>query len=130
MNTNTSQSSKNPKFVIRKRRVFSEVFKREQVAKLVSGELSIAQLAKNWQIATKTAYQWLYTYSPQHTKGTIMVVQQDSEATKTQQLLQQIAQLERALGQKQLIIDYQDKLMELASKELQVDLKKTFAHQP
>ncbi len=40
-----------------------------------------------------------------------MVVQKESEATKVQALQAQVAALERALGQKQMVIDYQDKLL-------------------
>jgi hypothetical protein len=55
-----------------------------------------------------------------------MIVQQDSEAAKTQELLKKVAELERILGQKQMEIDYQSKLIEIASKELEIDLKKSF----
>ena len=55
-----------------------------------------------------------------------MVVQQDSEAVKTQELLKRVAELERILGQKQMEIDYQSKLIEIASKELEIDIKKSF----
>ncbi len=55
-----------------------------------------------------------------------MVVQQESEAAKTQELLKRVAELERILGQKQMEIDYQSKLIEIASKELDIDLKKSF----
>lgn len=55
-----------------------------------------------------------------------MIVQQDSEEAKTQELLKKVAELERILGQKQMEIDYQSKLIEIASKELDIDLKKSF----
>lgn len=55
-----------------------------------------------------------------------MVIQKDSESAKTQELLERVSELERALGQKQMIIDYQAKLIEIASKELDIDLKKNF----
>ena len=55
-----------------------------------------------------------------------MVVQQESEAAKTQKLLKRVAELERILGQKQMEIDYQSKLIEIASKQLDIDLKKSF----
>ena len=54
-----------------------------------------------------------------------MVVQKDSEAQKTIELLNLVAELERKLGQKQMQIDYLEKLVEIASKDLDVDLKKT-----
>ncbi len=56
-----------------------------------------------------------------------MVIQLDSEATKTQELLQRISELERILGQKQMIIDFNERLLEIASKELEIDLKKNFS---
>ena len=52
-----------------------------------------------------------------------MIVQQDSEEAKTQELLKKVAELERLLGQKQMEIDYQSKLIEIA-------LKGTFRHRP
>ena len=59
-----------------------------------------------------------------------MVIQKDSEATKTQELQRRIAELERSLGQKLMVIDYQDKLIELAFKEFEVDIKKNFKPAP
>ena len=53
-----------------------------------------------------------------------MVIQKDSEAQKTIELLNLVAELERKLGQKQMQIDYLEKLVEIASKDLDVDLKK------
>ncbi|MEA5139454.1 hypothetical protein [Arcicella rigui] len=55
-----------------------------------------------------------------------MVVQQESEAQKTANLLAQVAELERRLGQKQMQLDYLEKLVELASKEYDIDFKKNF----
>ncbi len=48
----------------------------------------------------------------------------ESESYKTQQLLQRLSELERAVGQKQLEIDFLNKLFELGSEELGFDLKK------
>ncbi|MEM9831388.1 MAG: hypothetical protein AAF944_12180 [Bacteroidota bacterium] len=56
--------------------------------------------------------------------GRRAVVQKESEATKVAALQKRIAELEQALGQKQMVIDYQAKLLETASQELGVDLKK------
>jgi len=55
-----------------------------------------------------------------------MVVQKDSEASKVLELQAKVAELERIIGQKQLQIDFNEKLIELASKELEIDIKKNF----
>ena len=50
----------------------------------------------------------------------------ESESHKTKELLKRIAELESVIGRKQMEIDYLDKLVEISSKELKVDLKKNF----
>ncbi|MGF1925768.1 MAG: transposase [Bacteroidia bacterium] len=126
MSNSKLKTKKSTKLNIRPYRVFSEEFKREKVAQISAGEISILSFSKLWSVSQNTVYKWIYKYSPDHKKGTIMVVQKDSEAVKLVELQGKIAELERAIGQKQMIIDYQDKLIEIASKELDVDLKKSF----
>jgi transposase len=121
------KSKKSTILNIRPRRVFSTEFKRQKVAELTSGKISIANFSKLWGIRNHIVYRWIYKYSPEHKKGTTMVIQLDSEATKTQALLQRISELERTLGQKQMVIDFNEKLIEIASKELEIDIKKNFS---
>jgi transposase len=130
MSKDALKSKKSTNFHIRQRRVFSTEFKRQKVAELTSGKISISNFCKLWEIESCTVYRWIYKYSPEHKKGTTMVVQLDSEATKTEALLQRISELERTLGQKQMIIDFNDKLIEIASKELDIDIKKNFSPKP
>jgi hypothetical protein len=54
----------------------------------------------------------------------------DSEAKKNSDLQARIAGLERIVGQKQLEIDFLNKLLELGSSELGFDLKKSFNTPP
>jgi hypothetical protein len=37
-----------------------------------------------------------------------------------------IAELERVVGQKQILIDFQNKMIEIAEQEYQIDIKKKF----
>lgn len=50
----------------------------------------------------------------------------ESEEFKTKKLQEKIAELERAIGQKQLEIDFLNKTIELASKEVGIDLKNKY----
>lgn len=119
-----SISKKSTKLNIRQRRIFSEEFKREKVQEISSGLCSIKSFCNLWGVSSVTVYRWLYRYSPEHKKGTTMVIQKDSEAQKTAELLGKVASLEQRLGQKQMQIDYLEKLIEIASKDAGVDLKK------
>ena len=119
-------SKKSTTLKIRQYRVFSEEFKRNMVAQITSGQTSILAVCRLWEVSKESVYQWVYKYSPDHKRATTMVVQKDSEASKNIELQKKIAELERILGQKQMVIDYQDKLIEIASKELDIDIKKNF----
>ncbi len=130
MSQSKLKTQKSTRLNIRVRRVFSEEFKREKVSQITSGQISILSLSKLWGVSQNSIYKWVYKYSPDHTKGTIMVVQKETEAVKLVELQRRVAELERAVGHKQMIIDYQDKLIEIASKELDVDLKKSFSPGP
>lgn len=130
MSNNNSKSKKSAKLQIRQPRVFSDEFKREKVNQILNCEYSIASFCKLWSVSPVSVYRWLRHYSPEHKKGTIMVVQKESEASKTNELLKQVSELERSVGQKQMQLDFLEKLIELASKELEIDIKKKFSAKP
>ena len=88
--------------------------------------IRVSELSNLYQVSSQSIYRWLHKYSKHHQKGTIQVVQMESESQKTKQLLERLAELERIVGQKQLEIDYLEKLVEIGSEELNVDIKKNF----
>ena len=107
-------------------RIFSESLKKQIVEQLSRKEISIKQVTILYSVSRSSVYNWIYAYSPEHKSGTKMVVQKESESAKTAKILQRNAELERIVGQKQLELDYLNKMIELANKELGYDLKKTF----
>ena len=119
-------SSKSKKSKLRIQRVFSDTFKRQKVKEVDQGLISVTELSKLYKVSTQSIYRWLHKYSVNHQKGVRQVVQMQSESQKTKQLLERLAQLERIVGQKQLQIDYLDKLVQIGSAELNLDLKKNF----
>lgn len=114
------------KLQIRKVRHFSESFKEKIVKDLDSGLTRIKEVSTLYDVKQQTVYNWLYRYSIHHKKGSRMVVELESEGKKSERLEQRIAELERAVGQKQLSIDYLEKLVEIAGAHYQTDLKKNF----
>ena len=126
MSTKKGQKLRGSKLQIKRRRIFSETFKRLKVSDLESGVLSIKEICELYDVSRTAVYKWLYKYSVHHQKGSIQVVQMKSEATKTKLLQSRVAELEAALGRKQLEIDLLNKLIELANKDLQIDLKKNY----
>jgi len=116
-----------PQLEIKQRRLFSEAFKREKVKDLLEKRISIRQLSSLYEVSRTAIYNWLYTYSPHHEQKTNLVVQMESEAHKSQMLQQRVAELERVIGQKQLELDFLNKLFEIGSQELGFDIKKNLS---
>jgi transposase len=116
-----------PKLEIRTSRCFSEEFKKSKVKELVEKQITVSRLSKLLGVTRTAIYNWLYQYSPNHQRKTTLVVQMESESYKTQRLQQKVAELERIIGQKQLEIDFLNKLLEIGSEEIGYDLKKNFS---
>ncbi len=112
---------------IKQRRIFSEAFKRQKVQLIVEKKISVKDVSELYGVNSMTVYRWLYRYSPHHAKGTIQVVQMESEEQRTKELLQELARLERVIGQKQVQLEYLERLIAIAGEALQIDLKKNFA---
>lgn len=114
----------------KKRRQFSEAFKKEKVQMIERKQISVLQLSRLYEVSTVAIYKWLRKYSQKFSQGERVVVEKESEGAKTMSLLNKVAELERKLGQKQLQIDYLEKLLELGSEEIGIDIKKKYATEP
>jgi transposase len=118
------------KLEIRERRVFSEEVKKKAIKDLVSKRTTIKSIVNEYQVSYQTVYRWLYRYSAYHEQKCTLVVQMKSEEIKNTELQKRLAELERVVGQKQLEIDFLNKLLEIGSTELGFDLKKNFSTPP
>lgn len=115
---------------LNKRREFSEQIKRKVVSEFRDGKYTVNELADLYHCAPQTIYRWIYKYSPADQPQVNVIEMSDSTDQKVKDLQQQIAGLERALGQKQLKMDYLEKMIELAETEYDIDLKKNLNGNP
>lgn len=115
----------------RQRRIFSEDFKRSKVRELELGLVTVLEVSRAHQVSTTTVYRWLSKLgSTQGEKQERLVVESLSDSVKLLEMKKQIAELERIIGQKQLLIDFQQKMLELAGESCGTDLKKNFSGPP
>jgi transposase len=117
---------KTTKHLIKKHRLFSEEFKRGLVKEFESGSLSVQQLSKLYQVSTTSIYKWIYNFSTFNQKGSRIVEMKDSSTAKLKEMEQRIKDLERAVGQKQIKIDYLEKMIDIAKTDLDIDIKKNY----
>ncbi len=111
---------------VRKVRHYSEDFKREIVSVFESGKLSVLQLEKLYGISNSLIYNWIYKFSTFNEKGFRVVEMKESNIDKLKHLEQKIKELEQIVGQKQIKIDYLEKMIDIAKEDLNIDIKKNY----
>lgn len=106
------------------KRGFDLELKLELVSQIERGELRVSEVSRIYQVSTTAVYKWLYKYSELYKRQTRVIVEKKSIGKKNKELQERIAELERALGQKQMRIDYLEKVVDVASDQLGVDIEK------
>lgn len=71
---------------IRRRRVFTEDFKLKIVKSYESGEYSVPELEKIYDINNMSIYKWIYRYSNYNEKNVKVVEMKDSQYKKIKDL--------------------------------------------
>lgn len=81
-------------------------------------------VSREFEVSTKSVYRWLHKYSTLRAKQLRQIVEPMSDAQKIKDLRKKIQELEQLVGQKQIQIEFKDKMIELAEEMYQVDIKK------
>ena len=109
---------------IKKNRKYSEEFKKELVTLFESGQYSVLELEKLYSVSSTVIYRWIYKFSTFNKKGVRVVEMKDSNLKKLKELEEKVRMLEQTVGQKQIKIDYLEKVIDIAEEELKIDIKK------
>jgi transposase len=109
---------------VRFNRRFSEDFKKKKVKELECNLVSVADICKTYSVTRAAVYKWIYKYSIMAKKNVRQVVEAKSDTQKIRMLEERIKELERLVGQKQIMIEFKDKMIEIAETTYGVDIKK------
>lgn len=108
----------------RQNRYFSEDIKKKLVKDLERNFCSVSDVCKNYQVSRTSVYRWIFKYSLMAKKEHKQVIESKSDIQKIKMLEERIKELERVVGQKQLLIEFKDKMIEIAEATYGVDIKK------
>ena len=109
---------------LRKQLHYTEGFKKELVSLFEKGTYSVLQLEKLYGVANSTIYSWIYKYSTFNEKGIRVVEMKTSSSQKLKGLTDKVKHLEQIVGQKQIKIDFLEKMIEIAEEEFSIPIKK------
>lgn len=108
----------------RPQRYFSESFRRQKVRELDRNLTSVGMVSREFEVSRTSVYRWLHKYSVNRAKQLRLIVEPMSDAHKIQELRKKIQELEQLVGQKQIQLEFKDKMIELAEQMYQIDIKK------
>jgi transposase len=111
---------------IRKSRHFTEDFKKNLVHLFERGKFSVLQLSRLYSISDKSIYNWIYKYSNFNERGVRVIEMKESSINKLKELEKKVKELEQIVGQKQIKIDYLEKIIDIAKDDLNIDIKKNY----
>lgn len=109
---------------INSKRKFSEEFRRKLVEDFERGVMSVCQMERQYGISNSLIYRWIYKYSSYNEKNIRIVEMKDSQTNRLKELEEKVKELERVVGQKQIMIDYLEKMIDLAKETYSIDIKK------
>lgn len=112
------------------RRIFDLELKLDLVKKIDQGQLSVREVSQLYEVSDRAVRKWLNKYSNLYQKRVTVVVENKSLSKKYKEQQERIKELERALGQKQMRVDYLEKLIETASDRLGEDIEKKIKRLP
>lgn len=114
----------------RRRRTFSEEFKKGKVREIEMGILRVSEVCHQYEVSDVAVYRWISKFGTMKDKKERLIVESKSDTVKLLELKKKVANLEQIVGQKQIVIDFQEKMIELAEEHYHVDIKKKFTTKP
>jgi transposase len=113
----------------RRRRAFSESFKIKKVREIETGITKVSEICRAYEVSDSAIYYWIKIYGIMKNKKERLIVESESDTQELLALKKRIAELERTIGQKQLLIDFKDKMIDIAEEMYGVDIKKKLSDQ-
>lgn len=111
-------------------RHFSEELKRKKVVEIEQGLSRVREICKVYQVSETAVYRWLRLYGSNRSKPERLIMESKSDTQELLRLKQRIAELERLVGQKQIQLEFKDKMIEIAEQMYGVDIKKKLSTPP
>ncbi len=105
-------------------RYFSEALKRKCVRDIERNRATVLEISKQYEVSCAAVYKWVHKYSGYLKKGVKQVLEPMSDTKKIKELKERIKELERMVGQKQVQVEFYEKMIDLTEKDLGIDIKK------
>lgn len=107
----------------RRRRRFSEDFKKEQVMLIESGKTTLGEVSKLYQVKRDSVKRWLISYGKKEVPGKILI-SNGKEFDRIRELEKENKSLMEVIGKQQVELIYKNELIRLSKEKLGDDFEK------
>ena len=114
----------------RRARRFSDNFKQSKVREIELGKTKISEIVKQYQVTATNVYRWINKFGTMKNKQERLIVETDSDTKQLLALKEKVAELEQIIGQKQVQLDFKEKMIEIAEEKYGIDIKKKLSTAP
>jgi transposase len=111
-------------------RYFSESFKKEKVREIERNLTTVLMVSREYEVSDTAVYNWLNKYSVFRARQVRQIIEPMSDAQKIKELRAKIQELERLVGQKQIELEFKEKMIETAERMYRIDIKKKLGLKP
>jgi transposase len=116
--------------VERRKRTFSETFKRNKVREIESGLSRVSEVSKQYGVSDTAIYCWIRKFGVEKDSKDRLIIETMSDTKALQQMKARLAELERLVGQKQIEVEFYKKMIDLAQDHYGIEIKKNFSTPP
>jgi len=109
----------------RRKRSFSDTFKRDKVREIELGLVRISEVKMQYCVSETSIYRWIRKFGTQKEAPERLIVETMSDTRALLELKKRIAELERLVGQKQIEVEFYKKMIDLAQEHYGIEIKKT-----
>jgi transposase len=114
----------------RRLRTFSVELKQKLVREIEQKKSTLAQVSRQYEVRENNVLKWIKKYGMNQKTNIRTIVELESDTAKMLAMQKKIAELEQMVGQKQIEIEFQNKMIELAEQEYKIDIKKKLKTKP
>ncbi len=111
----------------RRIRKFSDSFKLQKVREIETGKSKVSDICKEYEVSYTSVYNWLERYGLMKEKTERLVVESESDTKQLIFLKKKVADLEQLVGQKQIQLEFTEKMIDLAEELYGINIKKKFS---
>ena len=93
-------------------------------------QTKVSEVCKQYQVTSVSVYKWIEKFGMNKKKEDRLIVESENDTKQLLLLKKKVAELEQIIGQKQVMLDFKDKMIEIAEENYGVDIKKNVLPNP